>query len=509
MKPKTQKTRFIQIGTSVILLAALAFFTKTTSAQDLAEFEKRMTEFTLDNGLKFLVLERHEAPVVSFHIYADVGSVDEVKGITGLAHLFEHMAFKGTKTIGTKNYRAEAKAMAKMDKLFEEIKKEKRKADKADKAKLENLQKQFKQAQKEAQKYIVHDEYEEIYTREGSTGFNAYTGQDATQYIVSLPSNKVELWMSLESNRFANPVLREFYKERDVVTEERRLSENSPIYRLWEEFKATAFKAHPYGEPVLGHMSDIRTITRAEAKSFFRRYYSPSNLTVAIVGDVSPNEIKKLAHKYFNKIPSGSKHEPVETVEPPQRGQRRVIVQDPSQPLLLIGYHQPAFSHPNNVIFNAIEEIIGVGRTSRLYKSLVKEKKIAVSVYTRRSREKYPSLFILHIVPAKGHTTEECEQATYAEIEKLKTEPVTAEELQKAKTRSRANLIRQLDSNRGLASELTFYEVITGDWRNLFKQLDKIEQVSPEDIQHIANEYFTSKNRTVGVIETTQTEDKS
>lgn len=287
------------------------------------------------------------------------------------------------------------------------------------------------------------------------------------------------------------------------------MSENSPTYRLWEEFQAIAFKAHPYGEPVVGHMSDIRTITRAEAESFFRRYYSPSNLTVAIVGDVNPNEIKKLTRKYFNRIPSGPKPDPVETTEPPQRGERRVVVQDPSQPLLLIGYHQPDFSHPDNVIFNAIEEIIGVGRTSRLYKSLVKEKKIAVSVYTWRSFEKYPSLFTLYTVPAKGHTTEECEQAIYAEIEKLKTEPVTAEELQKAKTRSRANLIRQLASNRGLAAQLTFYEVVTGDWRNLFKQLDKIEQVSLEDIQCIANEYFTSKNRTVGIIETTQTEDKS
>jgi len=480
-----------------------------TQAQDLAQFEKRMTEFTLDNGLKFLVLERHEAPVVSFHTYADVGAVDEVKGITGLAHLFEHMAFKGTKTIGTKNYQAEAKAMAKMDELFDAIKAEKRKGDKADQEKLKKLQEQFEQAGQEAQKYIVHDEYEESLTREGADGFNAYTSEDATQYIVSLPSNKVELWMTLESDRFADPVLREFYKERDVVMEERRMMENSPGGRLWEEFQGIAYLAHPYGESVIGHMSDVRTITCAEAEAFFKKYYGPSNLTIAIVGDVDPQQIKKLAEKYFAGIPSGPKPEPVETEEPPQRGQRRVIVEDPAQPQILIGYHQPNVNHPDCAVFEAIAQIIGVGRTSRLYKSLVKEKKIAVSASAGQNRNKYPGLFNFLAVPAKGRTNQECEEAIYAEIEKLKAEAVAPEELQKAKTRARASLIRQLDSNDGLAAELTFYDVITGDWRNLFRQLDKIEKVTAEDIVRVAKEYFISKNQTVGVIETVPTEKQS
>jgi len=479
---------------------------KPTQAQDLAEFEKRMTEFTLDNGLKFLVLERHEAPVVSFHTYADVGAVDEVKGITGLAHLFEHMAFKGTKTIGTKNYQAEAKAMAKMDELFDAIKTEKRKGDKADQEKLKKLQEQFEQAGQEAQKYIAHDEYEESLTREGADGFNAYTSEDATQYIVSLPSNKVELWMTLESDRFADPVLREFYKERDVIMEERRMMENSPGGRLGEEFQALAYLAHPYGEPVIGHMSDVRTLTRREAEAFFKEYYGPSNLTIAIVGDVNPQQIKKLAEKYFARIPSSPKPEPVETEEPPQRGQRRVAVEDPAQPQIRIGYHQPNVNHPDSAVFEAISQIIGVGRTSRLYKSLVKEKKIAVSASAGQSWSKYPGLFMFSAVPAKGHTNQECEEAIYAEIEKLKAEAVAPEELQKAKTRARASLIRQLDSNDGLAAELTFYQVITGDWRNLFRQLDKIGKVTADDIQRVAKEYFISKNRTVGVIETVQAE---
>jgi predicted Zn-dependent peptidase len=508
MKQAILKSAVIHLGMVVLLCVVLGLIPMAAKAQDLAEFEKRMTEFTLDNGLKFLVLERRAAPVVSFHIYADVGSVDEVEGITGLAHLFEHMAFKGTKTIGTKNYKAEAKAMARMDEAFAAIKAERRKGEQADKARLEQLQKEFKEAQDEAQKHLVHDEYEEVYKLQGSAGFNAYTSFDATQYIVSLPSNKVELWMVMESDRFRNPVIREFYKERDVVMEERRLGiESQPQGRLMEEFLAVAYKAHPYGHHVIGHMSDIQTVTRAEAEAFFKKYYGPGNLTIAIVGDVDPAEIRRLADKYFARIPGSAKPDPVETVEPPQLGERRVTVEDPAQPFVGIAYHKPGIDHADYAVFDAITDIVGMGRTSRLYKSLVKEKRIAIAAsgFQGIPGDKYPGLFIFYAVPAKDHTHQECEEAIYVEIEKLKAELVTPEELEKAKTRARAGLIRQLDSNSGLAAELTFYEVVTGDWRNLFKRLDQIDQVTAEDIQRVAKEYFTTKNRTVGVIETTPT----
>ena len=506
MKHALPKPRNAAAHLAMLFWVIVAAFPRLTSAQNVADFEKRMTEFTLTNGLKFLVLERHEAPVVSFHTYADVGAVDEVWGITGIAHLFEHLAFKGTTTIGTRDYKDERKAMDKIDEAFLALKAERRKGDRADKARLEQLGKQFKEAQEQAQKYLVHDEYEETLSREGSAGFNAYTSNDATQYIVSLPSNKVELWMMMESDRFAHPVLREFYKEKDVVMEERRLGvESQPIGRLLEEFMAIAYKAHPYGDQVVGHMSDLETMTRAEAEAFFKKYYEPSNLTIAIVGDVNPQEIKRLATEYFSGIPSGPKPDPVETVEPPQLGERRVVLEDPAQPFVLIGYHKPDIHHPDDAVFDAITDIVGEGRTSRLYKSLVKEKRIAVAAsgFQGMPGAKYPSLFLFYAVPAKDHTPDECEQAIYAEIEKLKSEPVTPEELARAKTRARAGLIRQLASNSGLAAMLTFYEVVTGDWRDLFKQLDKIDKVTAEDIQRVANEYFTTKNRTVGIIETT------
>jgi predicted Zn-dependent peptidase len=502
MRHKIRKFCNVAIFSTLLFFAAVTIPLKSAKAQDLSELEKQMTRFTLPNGLKFLVFERHEAPVVSFHTYADVGSVDDPKGQTGMAHLFEHMAFKGTTTIGTKDYKAEARAMAKVDETFEAIKAERSKIQ-PDKKRLEQLNEQFKQAQQEAGKYIIPDQYEEIITRTGGKRFNAYTSDDATQYIVSLPSNKVEFWMSMESDRFLNPVLREFYKERAVVMEERRMSENRPMGRLFEEFGAIAYKAHPYKNPTLGWMSDLENISRPQAQAFFKKYYSPANLTIVIVGDVNPQEIKKLAEKYFSRIPGGTKPPLIGTVEPPQLGRCCVTIEDTAQPMLLIGYHRPNVNHPDNAVFDAISQIIGSGRTCRLYESLVKEKQIAVEVWAGSDRSKYPSLFEIGAEPAKGHTPDECEKAINAEIEKFKTQPVSAEELQKAKALCRADLLRQLDANGSLAAELAFYEVVTGDWHNLFAQLDKINLVTAADVQRVAKEYFVTKNQTVGKIQTT------
>ena len=473
--------------------------------QEMNDFESRLTEFTLENGLKFIVYERHAAPVISFHTYANVGSADEVKGITGMAHLFEHMAFKGSQTVGTMNYEAEAKIFAQLDESFLILKKEKQKKGGIDREHLKALRKSFEKLQKAASQYLVLDEFEEALIRAGASGLNASTYYDATQYTVSLPSNKLELWMVLESERFLNPVLREFYKEKDVVMEERRLrTESRPVGRLVEEFLAVAFKAHPYGEPVVGHMSDLETMTRQEAEKFFEDYYSPGNLTISIVGDVDPTEVRNLAHIYFGRIPERPKPGPVETVEPPQLGERRVSVEDTAQPLVLIGYHKPNVNHSDNAVFNTITDILGIGRTSRLHKNLVKEKRIAVSAsaFQDMPGNKYPGLFLFYAMPAPGHTSKQCEEAIDVEIERLKSELVSVKDLEKSRTRSRASLVRSLASNRGVARELTYYEVVTGDWRNLFRHLDRIDKVTPEDIQRVAKLYFTSKNKTVGVLET-------
>lgn len=489
----------------ISLFLLLLFTSVFAFSQNLAEFEKKVTEFTLNNGMKFIILERHEAPVVSFITHADVGSVDERKGITGISHLLEHMAFKGTTTIGATNNEAERKALQKVDEIYDQILLEKRKGKKADQERLKNLEQDFKKAQEEAKKYAVSNEFGQIVEQAGGEGLNAGTSWDQTVYIYNLPSNKLELWMSLESDRYLNPVFREFFKERDVVMEERRMSTDSqPIGKLLEEFIDAAYKAHPYEEPVIGHMSDLEVMTRKDVERYFKEHYTPSNLTAVLVGDVDPQEVKKMAEIYFGRIPYGPKPKPVQTVEPPQLGERRVEVEDKSQPILLIGYHKPDINHPDNAVYNAISDIIGGGRTSRLHKSLVKEKKIAVATgaFPGLPGIKYPGLFIFIAVPSKDHTNEECEKAIYEEIEKIKTESVTEEEFKGVKTRARVQLIRQLSSNFGMALQLATYEVLTGDWRNLFKELDAINMVTTDDIMRVAKDCFKKKNRTVSQIVT-------
>lgn len=489
----------------ISLFLLLLFTSVFAFSQNLAEFEKKVTEFTLNNGMKFIILERHEAPVVSFITHANVGSVDERKGITGISHLLEHMAFKGTTTLGTTNYEAEKKALQKVDEIYDQILLEKRKGKKADQERLKNLEQDFKKAQEEAKKFVVSNELGQIVERAGGVGLNAGTSSDQTIYIYSFPSNKLELWMSLESDRYFNPVFREFFKERDVVMEERRMTaESQPIGKLLEEFIDAAYKAHPYEEPVIGHMSDIEVMTRKDVERYFKEHYTPSNLTAVLVGDVDPQEVKKMAEIYFGRIPYGPNPKPVQTVEPPQLGERRVEVEDKSQPILLIGYHKPDINHPDNAVYNAISDIIGGGRTSRLHKSLVKEKKIAVftGAFPGLPGIKYPGLFLFIAVPSKGHTNEECEKEIYEEIEKIKTEPVTEEELKGVKTRARVQLIRQLRSNFGMAVQLATYEVLTGDWQNLFKELDAINMVTTDDIMRVAKDCFKKKNRTVGQIAT-------
>lgn len=492
-------SKLIRIG--LACAAGLLALAVAAGAQNLAEFEKTTTEHTLKNGLKMIVVERHEVPTVSFHTYADVGAANEVVGITGLAHLFEHLAFKGTTRIGTKDYKKEKVALERLDQAYTRWKDEQRKGDRADKELLQKLEAEFTKAQEEADRWVVNNEFGTIVEQNGGEGLNAGTSYDATRYYFNFPSNRIELWFSIESERFLDPVIRDFYKERDVVMEERRLRiESQPTGKLFEDFIATAFKAHPYHQALIGYRSDLESITRAQAQQFFRQNYTPANLTVVLVGDVDPKEAVRLGELYFGRIPAGSKPQPVWTVEPPQDGERRVEVEAQSEPVLFVGYHKPDINDRSNAVYDAITDILGTGRTSRLYKTLVRDKRIAAaaSAIPGFPGQKYPNLFLFFAVPTPGHTNAECEQAIYDEIEKLKKEPVSTEELERVKRRLRANLIRQLGSNVGLSAQLAFYQVVTGDWRNLFRSVDAVDRVTADDIQRIAQTVFTKKNRTVG-----------
>lgn len=464
--------------------------------------ENKVVEKVLSNGLRVLILPRPQAPVTSFVTYADVGGVNEQQGATGLAHIFEHMAFKGTTSIGTVDIAKEEAAMAKEDEAFLALRAERIKLS-PDAEKLKALEAAFKSAEEEAQKWVKTHEFDQILEREGSQGLNAFTGFDQTVYMYSLPSNKVELWATLEADRFTHPVLREFFKEKNVIMEERRMGEDRPTGRLFNDFFPMAFTCHSYRSFVIGAMSDLQAITRQQAKEWFKAYYNASNLTCAIVGDVDPEKILPVLEKHLGQIPTGRRPEPPVTVEPPQRAEKRMVMEDPSQPFFVIGYHRPAARHADAPVFEVLADLLTGGRSSRLNTKMVKESKMALMVqaYPTVEQEKFPGIFAVIGMPNKGRTNAECEAAVYAELERLKDEPVSEDELAGVKARAKMHLLDGLDSNMGLALQLASAQNIYGSWHELFGSLARLEAVTPADIQRVAKEIFIKTNRTVGLIE--------
>jgi predicted Zn-dependent peptidase len=484
-----------------VILACSAF----ALAQDLASFEKRITVKKLDNGLTVIICERPEAPVFSFYTHVDAGSVQDPMGKTGLAHMFEHMAFKGTNTIGTTDYSAEKIALARVETAYAAYIAERDKGVGRDEQKLKDLQKAWQDAIADAQKYVKPNEFPQILESNGAEGLNASTDLDETAYHYSLPENRLELWAYLESSRFIHPVMREFYKERNVVIEERRMrTDSNPVGRLLEQFTTAAFQAHPYHRPTVGWMADLNSFSATDAQHFFDEYYIPSNMIVAVVGDVKASEAIPVIEKYFGQIPSREKPDERTTTEPPQNSERRVVMYDRSQPLYLEGYHRPDYRSPDDAVYDAIADLMSNGRTSRLYRALVRDKKIAAysAGFTGLPGIKYAHLFAFYAFPLPGHKPEEMAEAIHAEIERLKSEDISDEELKMIRTRAKANLLRGLDSNEGLASDLALYQARYGDWRELFHQVDNLDKVTKADIRRVANQTFVPTNRTVGIIET-------
>ncbi len=484
----------MKVGLLCLLLPGLL------CAQSLADFEKKVTEFTLDNGMRFLIIERHEAPVVSFHTYVNVGSVDDPSGETGIAHMFEHMAFKGTPTIGSKNWPKEKVALAAIETVYDKLDQEKNKGFRSDPKKIAALEAQVKDAIATADSFVEENEYDRIVESNGGVGMNASTAEDSTNYFYSFPENRKELWFYLESERFLHPVFREFYKERDVVREERRMRvESSPQGKLVEALLATAFEAHPYRVMPGGWGSDIDNFRETEAEQFYKKYYTPGNITIGIAGDVNPAEAKRMAEKYFGRLPKAPLPPMVRTVEPVQEGEKRVAVESPAQPFVAIAYKRPSQYSPDDAALDVLSDVLSGGRTGLMYKELVRDKKIALAAGSQDTfpSGKYPSLFLFYVVPSTGHSLEENEKALYAIIEHVKKDKVDDGTIARVRIKLRAGLIRKLDSNSGLASELCSYSVNFGDWRKLFTELEDYDKVTADDVVRVAQKYLIENTRTV------------
>ncbi|MFW5952411.1 MAG: M16 family metallopeptidase, partial [Gemmatimonadota bacterium] len=468
--------------------------TDTTGAPGLA---LPVVTDTLENGLRVLALRRPGAPTVSFVLRFEVGSVNEVLGQTGIAHLLEHLLFKGTTTIGTTSLVDELLLFPAMDAAQDSLLAI-RAGHLEERARV-RLERRIEALEDSARTFVLASEWDAILTEQGARNVNAATSYESTSYFGSLPSNRAELWFIMEADRMANPVFREFYAERDVVAEERRTRlEADPAGRLTEEFFAAAYRVHPYGVPVIGHMSDILTHTRAEVAGYHARYYRPNNAILVVVGDIDPKRALRWARRYFGPIPAGDVPPLIAASEPPQRGERRVRVVMDAQPELLVGWRIPDVYHRHDAALNVLTQVLAGGNTSRLHRRLVLEDQLATSVTASLGpAPRGPRLFYVASQPLGDHTAAEVERAIYDEIARLAESPPTERELERVRLQIESSDVRRLGSHLGLAFQLAESVAYYDDWRETFRLGERLRAVTAEDVQEVARRYLTENNRTV------------
>ncbi|MCA1632253.1 MAG: insulinase family protein [Acidobacteria bacterium] len=470
-------------------------------------------EVMLDNGMRVLLVQRRGDPNIAVGWVARVGSVNERPGITGLSHLFEHMMFKGTHVIGTKDYTAHRKVLDEMDQVRADLRREEvaliqkarlgeitdAKDPKNRSARHQQLRARFEELTKQEKELMIKDEYDRIYTTAGGSGMNAGTSNDFTIYFINVPANKIELWFWMESDRLANHVFREFYSERDVVHEERRLrTDSTPTGKFNELYESMFWQSSPYGWPVVGWPSDLEGITREEAEDYFAVNYAPNNLTACLVGDFEPARAAELAKRYFGRLKRGTREpESVRTQEMPQLAEKRMTAYAETVPQVRVRYHTVADGHPDDFALNIMADLLN-GRTGRLYKSLVVQQAVANNAFANADGRKYEGLFELSGIAKPGKSPEEVEQALYKEIERLQKEPVGAEELQKVKNQNAAGDFRRLQNNFSLMTQLLLRDSGRG-WETINTDPARVQAVTAEDIRRVANTYFKTENRTVGV----------
>ena len=469
------------------------------SSQVLTGAQLPVVEHQLANGMRWLVLPRTGAPTVSFIVKFRVGGVNEIRGQTGMAHLLEHLLFKGTETLGTRDAPAERALFVQMDALQDSILALEARGDTTAtpvfKERIDSLE-------TEAGTHVLPNEFERVLSTNGGRSLNATTDWESTTYSVELPANRAQLWFLLESDRMANPVFREFYAERDIVAEERRLRvDTNPGGLLFEAHMATAFTTHPYGRPVVGFMADIERLRRPDVEAYFRRYYGPSNAVVTVVGDIDPDQVLAWADEYFGDIPASETPGPVLTREPAQRGERRVEVTFDAEPQVRIGWPVVEASHPDTPALSILSWLLTGGRTSRLHRRLVIEDRVATSVYSSMGPGvQFPAIFAIDARPRFPNSTEDVEAAVYAELDSLRRTPPSEREMQRIRNQLEASEFRRLTSNLGLALQLAGSASTFGDWRTTFLLADRLMAVEPEDVSRVARRFFNRETRTVATV---------
>ena len=494
------------VAASVWPTAAAAQGAPTAAAVPVEEFE-------LDNGMRFLLVARPELTTVAAAWVAHIGSANERPGITGLAHFFEHMMFKGTHTIGTKDIERDLEIIAEQEAVQEKIRAELREQrrryrlgeidDPYDPAHrtdtLNALRAEFQQLVEEQRELMVKDELDKVYTDGGGTSLNAFTSNDFTVYINQLPANRLELWFWLESDRLLNPVFREFYAERDVVYEERRLrTESTPTGRYDEQADAMFWQSHPYSWPVIGWASDLEVLSKAQADEFFATYYAPNNLSAVLVGNFDPAEVRSLAERYFGRLEGAERPAPdVVTLEAEQLAEKRMTAECDCQPQLQVRYHAVPFGHGDGYALDVVAGVLN-GRTGRLYEQLVEGAEFASSAGAFHEARKYAGVFNLQAETKGDATPEQLLAAWDGIVAELVAEPVPEDELAKVKNRVSADTYRQLRDPFFLMIQLAIMDAL-GDWRYLNTVAERTNEVTAEDVQRVAAKYFEPSKRLVSL----------
>lgn len=487
---------------SLFIIYILSFL--LISASDLSAFDlgAKVHQFRLQNGMRWLIVRRDEAPVFAGVVEVKAGGADEEEGKTGIAHMLEHMLFKGSSKIGTRDFKAESRYLKEIERLGDEYKKEQLRA-RSDPQRLKELEKKIFENLKEERKYIVPNELWEIFQRNGAENLNAYTSKDITTFHAEMPASKLELWAYLISSMLFENVPREFYAEKNVVLEERRNSiDNSPYGRAYEAFLGAFFKGTPYEWPTIGRRQDIEKFSVRDVIDFYKARYAPEKMVGAIVGDVDIAAAKSIIWRYFNRPHKGAPISRQENISTSAGGGERVVVRFPAEPFVEIAYHKPTLPSEDDYVFDVVYYLLCDGKTSRLYKSLVTDRKIAAGVECTTSAPgvRFDNAFMIIVHPLKGHRLGEIEKAVYSELERLKKEPVSENELEKIRNQVNADFLWGLKSNFGLAHTLAFFELLAGDWRYILTHSKKVEGIGADDIMSVAQRYFIPENRIVVIL---------
>jgi len=468
-------------------------------AEDLKEVEKRVTDFTLSNGLRFILLERHEAPLISFHTHVAAGSANDPAGQTGLAKILERMAVKGSETIGTRNWPEEKKALEALDEAYNRMEAERNKGPRINQTQYETLRTQWRLAVDNAERQSQSGDYLKILSENGATAVHSQTGYSSIQFSYTLPSNRIELWFLMESQRLIHPVFRDFYKERDELVEEHRKLQGNIQSRLFDIFLATAFVAQPYRVAPVGWASDVAELRRTDAIAFQERYFVPGNITIAIAGDINPEEARRFAEKYFGPMPARPMPPQLRTVDPQQQGARIATLDVAVQPTMVAtGYRRPDYYDKDDTALDVLQAVLVSGNGGLAYRDLVQERRIAVAMQAGATYPdgRYPNMFLFFFAPTQGHSVEEAQKALDELLARLKTQKVGLETLNQAKSRVRALSYQRLQTNPSAAEMLALYTSAYGDWKKLFTLIDDVRNVSEDDLIRVAQRYFHPSNRT-------------